>query len=159
MSPEKAKNSVFEALFVKKNNAFPLEMRKSSHRQKYFCEFAKYKETIKLYEHHFEKANTEFRQTQEETRYMKQTIEDLRTQMKKIITEYNNVVSQQFIKVNGQKGNYWIVTEGLLDTDKVVIKGLQKVQVGTKVEILKQSENAEQNENDKDILSFTRNKA
>lgn len=54
----------------------------------------KYKETIKLYEHHFEKANTEFRQTQEETRYMKQTIDDLRTQMKKIITEYNNVVTK-----------------------------------------------------------------
>lgn len=54
----------------------------------------KYRETIKLYEHHFEKANNDFRQTQEETRYMKQTIDDLRMQMKKISQEYNLVVAK-----------------------------------------------------------------
>ncbi len=66
----------------------------------------KYRETIKLYEHHFEKANTEFRQMQEETRYMKQTTEELKAQMKRIIEEYNNVVmkhreiEEEFINIS-----------------------------------------------------------
>ena len=62
----------------------------------------------------------------------------------------SNTVYQKFIKVNGQHNGHWIVTDGLSETDKVVTKGLQKVQVGSKVEILKPSENAEQNKNDKD---------
>lgn len=48
----------------------------------------------------------------------------------------NNTVIQQFIQVNGQKGDYWIVTEGLSDKDKIITKGLQKVRVGGKVEII-----------------------
>jgi len=54
----------------------------------------KYKETIKLYEHHFEKANMEFKQMQEETRYMKQSTDEMQIQMKRLITEYNNVVAK-----------------------------------------------------------------
>ena len=47
----------------------------------------------------------------------------------------NNTVAQQFIKVSSQKGEYWIVSEGLTENDKVITKGLQKVQIGGKVTI------------------------
>lgn len=61
----------------------------------------------------------------------------------------DNVVEQQFITTSGQKGDCWIVSEGLEENDKVITKGLQKVRVGGKVEIIQPSED-KQNENDKD---------
>ena len=61
----------------------------------------------------------------------------------------NNVVSQQFIKVNGQHNGHWIVTDGLAVTDKVITKGLQKVQAGGKVEIILPSANSEKKDKDK----------
>jgi len=62
------------------------------------------------------------------------------------IDEKNTVV-QQFIQVDGQKGDYWIVTEGLTDKDKIITKGLQKVRVGGKVEIVDSTEEQPANSN------------
>jgi len=60
-----------------------------------------------------------------------------------------NVVEQQFIKTAGQKGDFWIISEGLSETDKIITKGLQKVQVGGKVEII-QPDNKQKTETNKD---------
>ena len=63
----------------------------------------------------------------------------------------DNVVEQQFITTSGQKGDYWIVSEGLDENDKVITKGLQKVQIGRKVEIINSAEEQKnKNENDED---------
>lgn len=57
-----------------------------------------------------------------------------------VVVNEDNSIKQTFIKAGGQKDGFWIVKEGLTDKDKVVVKGLQKVQLNKKVEIINQEE-------------------
>ena len=48
----------------------------------------------------------------------------------------NNLPQLVYIKVNGQSGNNWIVTEGLHTGDRVITDGLQKVTPGAAINII-----------------------
>ena len=61
------------------------------------------------------------------------TLSELQGQYSVMIINDKNIVESRQVKVGPQKGNFWIITEGLKIGEKVVYEGLQKVNEGGKV--------------------------
>lgn len=47
-----------------------------------------------------------------------------------------------YVKVSGQSGDNWIVTDGLKKGDKIITEGIQKVTPGKPVKIISEEEMA-----------------
>jgi len=61
------------------------------------------------------------------------SITELQGQYSVMVINNENLVEARQVKVGPQKGNFWIITEGLEIGEKVVYEGLQKVNEGGKV--------------------------